>query len=363
MAPLHVQSVIAARSVAPVVSAPPAQAAVEVLVEQAAALAQAGADGLLGCFAAIEDPRDRCGIRHALPTILGLCTAAATSGQVLLADITAWISAANQEVLAAFRCRRDSTGRFIPPHPDTVDRLLALLEAQQVADEAGAWLAERAGVGPVGAPIAGPGWLPAIAVDGKAVRGAVDMSDGDGQVPYLLAASTHDRSVVLAERLIGAKTNEVPEFAPLLRGLASRVGGVGGCVFTMDAAHTVRSHATLITSELFAHYVMIVKQNTRKLYDKIDALDWANVPITHQSIDVRRPRIPRRGAGVPPRALHHPHPPQTPPRLPPLQEDTGPHRGGRARRDQSLGPRGRTRAPGRLCPRTVDHRKQDPLGA
>lgn len=291
MAPLHVQSVIAARSVAPVVSAPPGQAAVEVLVEQAAVLARAGAEGLLGCFAGIDDPRDRRGIRHALPTILGLCTAAATSGQVLLADITAWISAANQEVLAAFGCRRDSTGRFTPPHPDTVDRLLALLEAQQVADEAGAWLAERAGVGPGGAPIAGPGWLPAIAVDGKAVRGAVDQ---DGQVPYLLAAATHDRSVVLAERLIGAKTNEVPEFAPLLRGLAGRVGGVGGVVFTMDAAHTVRSHATLITSELFAHYVMIVKQNTRKLYDKIDTLDWANAPIAHETLDVGHGRRDKR---------------------------------------------------------------------
>jgi hypothetical protein len=56
------------------------------------------------------------------------------------------------------------------------------------------------------------------------------------------AYTTHEESVVLAERLIGAKTNEVPEFAPLLRGLAQRVaGGVGGCVFTMDAAHTVRA--------------------------------------------------------------------------------------------------------------------------
>lgn len=291
MAPLHVQSVIPARSAAPVASTPPAQAAVEVLVEQAAVLAQAGAGGLLGCFAAIDDPRDRRGIRHSLPTILGLCTAAATSGQVLLADITAWISAANQEVLAAFGCRRDTTGRFTPPHPDTVDRLLALLKAQQVADEAGTWLAERAGVGPVGAPIAGPGWLPAIAVDGKAVRGAVDQ---DGQVPYLLAAATHDRSVVLAERLIGAKTNEVPEFAPLLRGLAKRIGGVSGCVFTMDAAHTVRSHATLITSQLYAHYVMIVKQNTKKLHDTIDALDWANAPIAHETLDVGHGRRDKR---------------------------------------------------------------------
>jgi hypothetical protein len=291
---LRVQSVIPAGSVPPVVGAEPA--AVEVLVGQAGVLdtmlAGAGADGLLECFAAIDDPRDRRGVRHSLASILGLCTAAVTSGQLLLDDITAWITAADPQVLAAFECRRDAEGGFTPPHPDTVERVFALLGAQHLADGVGAWLATRAGVGPVAAPTGGPGWLPAIAVDGKAVRGAIGE---DGQVPYLLAAATHEESVVLAERLIGAKTNEVPEFAPLLRGLAQRVaGGLGGCVFTMDAAHTVRAHARLITSELLAHYVMIVKQNTPKLYDKIDALDWANAPIAHETLDIGHGRRDKR---------------------------------------------------------------------
>ena len=298
MAPLRVQSVIPAGSVPAVVGAEPAAepAAVEVLVGQVGVLntmlAGAGADGLLECFAAIDDPRDRRGVRHSLASILGLCTAAVTSGQLLLDDITAWITAADPQVLAAFGCRRDAEGGFTPPHPDTVERVFALLGAQHLADGVGAWLATRAGVGPVAAPTAAPGWLPAIAVDGKAVRGAIGE---DGQVPYLLAAATHEESVVLAERLIGAKTNEVPEFAPLLRGLAQRVaGGVGGCVFTMDAAHTVRAHARLITSELLAHYVMIVKQNTRKLYDKIDALDWANAPVAHETLDIGHGRRDKR---------------------------------------------------------------------
>jgi Transposase DDE domain/DDE_Tnp_1-associated len=293
-APLGVQSVIPARSVAPVAATATTPTA-EILIERAAMLAAAGAGGLWECFAGIADPRDRRGVRHSVPTILGLCTAAAAAGQVLLADITAWIAAAGQEVLAAFGCRRDAQGRHTPPHPDTVERLLSLLEAQQLADGVGAWLAARAGVGPVGAPTGGPGWLPAIAVDGKAVRGAVGRDgDIDGQVPYLLAAATHGESVVLAERLIGAKTNEVPEFAPLLRGLADQIGGVGGCVFTMDAAHTVRAHAKLITAELFAHYVMIVKQNTPALYARLDALDWANVPITHETLDVGHGRRDKR---------------------------------------------------------------------
>ncbi len=84
----------------------------------------------------------------------------------------------------------------------------------------GGYLGRKAGVEPVTFPISGPVLAPAIAVDGKAVRGAIGP---DGRMPYLLAAATHGESVVIAERLVGAKTNEVPEFAPLLRGLAQRV--------------------------------------------------------------------------------------------------------------------------------------------
>src|SRR5262249_23620691 len=74
-----------------------------------------------------------------------------------------------------------------------------------------------------------------------------------------------------------------------LRGLP-----VGGWVFTMDAAHTVRSHATFITEELFAHYVMIVKENTPRLYARLDALDWAAVPVAHTSTDTGHGRRGRR---------------------------------------------------------------------
>ena len=81
MAPLHVQSVIPAGSVAAVAGAEPAAepAAVEVVVGQVGVLntmlAGAGAGGLLECFAAIDDPRDRRGIRHSLASIMGCARA------------------------------------------------------------------------------------------------------------------------------------------------------------------------------------------------------------------------------------------------------------------------------------------------
>lgn len=55
-------------------------------------------------------------------------------------------------------------------------------------------------------------------------------------------------------------------------------------MLTLDALHTVRSHATLICEELLGHYVMTVKTNTPKLHDALDALDaldWDSVPVQH----------------------------------------------------------------------------------
>lgn len=275
---------------APTRSPAPEMQALAVLVSRAATLhrASSGAGGLLACFTAIPDPRDKRGIRHSLATILGLCTAAVLSACLTLTDITAWITAADQELLAALGCRRGTDNRYTPPHPDTVERVIAALGAQDMADGVGAYLARQAGIGCVGAPIAGPVRLPAIAVDGKAVRGAIG---ADGLIPYLLAAATHGESVVIAERLVGAKTNEVPEFAPLLRGLPVPVGG---CVFTMDAGHTVRSHARFLAEEMLAHYVMIVKHNQKTLYARLDSLDWAGVPITHQMMDTGHGRREKR---------------------------------------------------------------------
>ena len=247
------------------------------LASRAAALAAASGGNLLECFAAVPDPRDPRGIRHSLPCVLALCTAAVLCGHTAIEDVTAWVHAAPQEVLAAAGARRNALGARVAPHPETVVRIFTALGAQGVAHHAGAYLARRADPGPVTFPLAGPGWLPAIAVDGKAVRGA---AGDDGLIPYLLAAVTHGTGLVLAERLIGPKTNEVPEFAPLLREL-NEYFPLAGHVITADAGHTVRAHARLICEELRAHFVFTVKRNTPRLWEELDALDWASVPVQH----------------------------------------------------------------------------------
>ena len=260
------------------------------LASRAAALAAAAGGNLLECFAAIPDPRDARGIRHSLPCVLALCTAAVLCGNTAIEDVTAWVHAAPQAVLAAAGARQNALGERVAPHPETVVRIFTALGAHGVARHAGAYLARRAHPGPAAFPLAGPGWLPAVAVDGKAVRGA---AGPDGLIPYLLAAAVHGTGAVLAERLIGPKTNEIPEFAPLLRELNGYYP-LAGHVITADAGHTVRAHATFICGELLAHYVLTVKRNTPALWDELDALDWASVPVRHVTEEKGHGRRERR---------------------------------------------------------------------
>ena len=267
-----------------------AEEALGELASRAAALAAASGGNLLECFAAVPDPRDPRGIRHSLPCVLALCTAAVLCGNTQVEDVTAWAHAAPQEVLAAAGARRNASGACVPPHPDTVVRVFTALGAQALAVHAGAYLAARAHPGPVTLPLAGPGPLPAIAVDGKAVRGA---AGEDGIIPYLLAAVTHGAGTVLAERLIGPEANEVPELAPLLRGL-NEYYCLAGHVVTADAGHTVKAHARLICEELLAHYVFTVKLNTKKLREELDALDWKKVPVQHETRENGHGRRERR---------------------------------------------------------------------
>lgn len=275
----------------PVQSRTRVPAAAEKAAAQLAGLArQLGQATLLECLAAVPDPRDPRGTRHQLASVLTLSAAAVLSGNTSIADITAWISAAPQHVLAAARCWRDSLGVCVPPHPDTVVRIFTALGAQDLASHTGAFLARREHPGPVSFAVAGPQLLPAVAADGKAVRGAIGE---DAQIPYLLAAVRHGTGTVIGEHLIGPKTNEVPQLAPLLREVNSYYP-LAGHVITLDALHTVRGHASFICGELYAHYVLTVKQNTPGLFADLDALDWASVPVQHQAEEKGHGRTERR---------------------------------------------------------------------
>ena len=55
--------------------------------------------------------------------------------------------------------------------------------------------------------------LPAVAIDGKSVRGA---AAGGNPRPHLLGAATHDGAIVIAQRQIPDKGSEIGELAALV---------------------------------------------------------------------------------------------------------------------------------------------------
>jgi hypothetical protein len=121
---------------------------------------------LLAYLAAVPDPRAARGRRHPLVAILGLAAAAVLAGARSIAAIAEWAADAPQEVRAALGARHHAPGYFAVPAEATIRRTLTRLDADALAGAIGAWLADRERPGPA------VSWRPAVAVDGKTVRGA-----------------------------------------------------------------------------------------------------------------------------------------------------------------------------------------------
>ena len=225
---------------------------------------------LLDLLAQVPDPRKRRGRRHTLAGLLAVGIAAVIAGSRSFAAIGQWAADAGADVLAGLGAARgaaeESTFRraFALVSPDVLDRVL------------GAWLHTRA--------VQAGGRL-VIAVDGKTVRGAKDKT---GKAPHLVAALAHGIGAVLGQAAVDAKSNEIPAVRELLKAFAS----LAGAVITIDALHTQRDTAQVITGRQ-ADYVMTVKGNMPTLYKRLKKLPWAAVP-AFSAVSTDRGRRARR---------------------------------------------------------------------
>ena len=93
--------------------------------------------------------------------------------------------------------------------------------------------------------------------------------------------AVHGESVVLAERLIGAKTNEVPEFAPLLRQAQAQVRrarvllvhsscGINAASSKPSALASPGSWATLTACVAFSNRLLTASWPRYQLHDRAD---------------------------------------------------------------------------------------------
>jgi predicted transposase YbfD/YdcC len=262
---------------------------------------------LLQRFARVSDGRRDQGRVHPVAVVLTLCAAAVVAGMASFTAIAGWATDVPAEVLVKLYGRRSD-----PPSKATIWRVVTGADAATVDAVIGAWLLAQAAARDVvaGDVVAGDDVasddvagtdreapeLLAIMVDGKAVRGATDT---EGNQVHLLAAATHDDALVLSQVEVGAKSNEIPQFAPLLDTLAAAGVDLAHTVITADALHTQRAHADYL-HERGAGFVFTCKQNQPRLFAALDALPWAQTPIAARQVDRGHGRVTTRTIQVMP---------------------------------------------------------------
>lgn len=142
----------------------------------------------------------------------------------------------------------------IPSH-DTFGRVFAKLDAQQFQ------LAFYEWVWAVNDIIAGQ----IINIDGKCLRGSDDQRLGKRAI-YMVSAWASENELVLGQRKVDEKSNEITAIPELLKILA-----ISGSIITIDAIGTQTDIAqTIVTAQ--ADYVLSVKENQGHLYEDISVL-------------------------------------------------------------------------------------------
>jgi predicted transposase YbfD/YdcC len=223
----------------------------------------------------VADPRDARGLRYPALALLCAAVSAVLTGARSLIAISEWITDAPQHVLGVLGFAADPlTGLRPVPHAATVRRLLQRVDGDALDAAISAYLQAR--TPPPVEPDAEEGPVRrVIAVDGKVVRGSRTQTAAAIQ---LLAAMDH-HGVVLAQRQVASKSNEIPSFAPLLDGLE-----LANTVVTADALHTQHDHGAYLTRR-GAHYVAVVKKNHPGLYAQVRTLPWRDIPLGHRTRD------------------------------------------------------------------------------
>lgn len=218
-------------------------------------------------LATIPDPRHRRGIRHPLAAILAITATAVTTGARSFTAIAEWAADAPQPVLARLGARWDPRStRYQAPDEATLRRVIQRLDPDLFDAAISAWLASHDSP----TPDHHHTMPPAIAVDGKSLRGTFARTGGAGV--HLLSAFTHDTGTVTAQRQVPIGTSEITWFPTLLDGL-----DLAGRVITADALHTLAQHARYLHAR-GADYVFTVKENLHRLYHQLDSLPWHQAP-------------------------------------------------------------------------------------
>lgn len=200
-------------------------------------------------FGKITDPRMDRTKHHKLIDIIAIAICAVICGAESWVDIELF---GNSKVhwLATFL----ELPNGIPSH-DTFGRVFSLLDAQQfqLAFYEWVWAVNEIIQGQV------------INIDGKCLRGSDEQRLGKRAI-YMVSAWAVENEIVLGQRKVDEKSNEITAIPELLKILS-----ISGCIVTIDAMGTQTNIAKTIR-EAKADYVLSVKDNQGHLFEDIATL-------------------------------------------------------------------------------------------
>jgi len=205
-------------------------------------------------FGKIRDPRIDRTKRHKLLDILIIAICAVICGADSWVDIELF-GKSKIEWLRTFM----KLPNGIPSH-DTFGRVFAALNPEEFENSFMEWV--RA----INQLTAGQ----VIALDGKQMRGSKDVPAGKEAI-YMVSAWATENQLVLGQRKVDEKSNEITAVPQLLKML-----DITGCIVTVDAISTQTKIAKTIIDQ-GGDYILAVKENQGHLYEDIHDLfeeDW-----------------------------------------------------------------------------------------
>jgi predicted transposase YbfD/YdcC len=200
-------------------------------------------------FSKVSDPRVDRTKDHKLIDIIAIAICAVICGAEGWVDIELF-GKSKLPWLKTFLELRNG----IPSH-DTFGRVFSRIDAQQFQ------LAFYEWVWAVNDIIQGQ----IINIDGKQLRGSKDKVLGKRAI-YMVSAWAEENELVLGQRKVDEKSNEITAIPELLKLLA-----LAGCIVTIDAIGTQTNIARTIV-EADADYVLSVKENQGHLYEDVSVL-------------------------------------------------------------------------------------------
>jgi predicted transposase YbfD/YdcC len=226
-------------------------------------------------FAELRDPRVERTREHLLEEILLITIAAVLSGAGSWNEIEGY----GKAKCFWFKGFLKLPGG-IPSH-DTFNRVISGLDPAELEQGFVAWVSSIAKL------TAGE----VVAIDGKALCGTRE--PGNKALVHMVSAWASANNLVLAQRKVDDKSNEITAIPKLLAALE-----LSGTVVTIDAMGCQRAIAEKIVDKK-ADYILAVKENQGHLLEEIkDSFQMLATDAVEEEIDCAHGRVERRRCSV-----------------------------------------------------------------